>query len=331
MAPAEPGSHEDNPGLGPADQSDPLLVWNNDTRLTNNIDAESDPTMAVDSLDCSFISWYRSGSHWFKRINLLGEDCFSEREICAGQFVAQRSGQYTERLGVDSHDNMHFILNAGGNLGLKYQEFSTSGNPLMQPLDLSGVGANNHTVGMAIGTNNRVYFAYEEDQANFSIIFYVDSDMTVHYGSIIERGVAGIVIGCDSAGNVHVLFRKWDEPSLFYSKFNADGQILIMSKKVLNETVGNGFSDPMPEIAIDYKGNIHLLQASRVNTVRSLSYMMLDNEGNLCVGPDTLTNSASGVTVMMMRSTIRDSIVETQRWFSQIQQYRTVRVLRRIQ
>ena len=269
------------------------LYWQDDKRLTNNGADDGYPTLAVDSFGYSHIMWYRTGTHMYKKIDRYGNEIFTEKTIVSANLPTQHCLQPTERVGIDSQENFHVVWCTQSLWGPMYQKFSSSGNPLCQPINLAPMASSPHVVGIAVGKNNRGYFCYENEGSERIEMAYVDNNFNLHTGYLSTTSGEGVTIGLDKKDQVHIFSKSWSSTGMYHTKFSPEGQVLTPPHKVDTPVSGSGWDSPLPSLAFGSDGAIHVLQASKANGVKALYYTKLDNEGNKLTSDIVVTQNAN--------------------------------------
>jgi len=286
--PSDEGSADGRP-MATADG----LYWQDDRRLTNNGADDGYPTLAVDSFGYSHIMWFRTGSHMYKKIDRYGNEVFTEKTIVSANLPAQHCGQPTERVGIDSQENFHIVWCTQSLWGPMYQKFSSSGNPLCQPINLAPMASSPHVVSLAVGKNNRGYFAYENEGSERIEMAYVDNNFNLHTGYLSTTSGEGCTIGVDKKDQAHIFSKSWSSTGMYHTKFSAEGQLLTSPHRIETPVSGSGWDSPLPSLAFGVDGAIHILQASKANGVKSLYYTKCDNDGNKLTGDIAITLSSN--------------------------------------
>jgi uncharacterized membrane protein len=265
------------------------LYWMDDRRLTNNGGADGFPALAVDSSGNGYVSYYRGGNLYFLKVDRYGNQLFEEKTVAAATVPVQHCGQPTERIGRDAQDNIHLLWSTHDNFGPVYQKFASNANPLTQPIDLSK-GNEPEGMGLAVGTNNRAYFAYGNWTKSTIEMEYIDQNLNLHTGYLAASSGAGVTIGVDRNSSPYVFFRNGTYGGLTFTTFDAGGSLQQSPTNV--STPFNDPALPMPALAFGPDGAVHLLQASSASGVRSLYYTKLAPDGTKLTNDIEITNSS---------------------------------------
>lgn len=279
---------------GRAMATDDGLYWMDDTRLTNNPDTDNHPVLAVDTYGYSHVMWYRSGTHMYQKIDRYGNPAFNERRIATASLPVQHCGQPTERIGIDSQENFHIVWTVrGGMYGPMYQKFSSSGNPMCQPIDLAPMAYAPHVVSVAVGKNNKAYISYENEGSERIELAIIDQNFHLSSGYMSASSAEGATIGVDLKNNPHVVNRAWSTTGLFHTKFNHAGTVIVPNHKIPTPVGGSGWTTPMPYLAFGKDGAVHWLLASTTGKPKSLYYFKTDSRGNKLTNDILITSNAA--------------------------------------
>jgi uncharacterized membrane protein len=269
------------------------LYWKDDFRLTNNPTDDTLPTLVVDSFGNSFVMWYRTGTHYYKKIDRYGNDLFEEKDIVTAAMPTQHCGQPTQRIGIDGQECLHVVWTTQSLYGPMYQKFASNGQPLTQPINLAPMADMPHVVGLAVGKNNRAYFGYENEGSERIEMAYVDSNFNLHTGYLSTTSGEGVTIGLDKKDDPYVFSKAWTGTGMWMTEFSAEGQLLISPTKIDTPVAGSGWDSPLPELAFGNDGAVHLLQASKASGVKSLYYTKLGPDGAKLTTDILLTSSSN--------------------------------------
>ncbi|MEM2976531.1 MAG: CARDB domain-containing protein [Thermoplasmata archaeon] len=256
------------------------LYWKDDFRLTNNPADDGYPTLVTDSFGFSHVMWYRSGGHYYKKIDRYGNELFTEKLVVQAPMPTQHCGQPTERIGIDGQECFHVVWTTNSLYGPMYQKFASNGNPLCSPINLAPMASMPHVVGLAVGKNNRAYLGYENEGSERIEMAYVDANFNLHTGYLSTTSGEGVTIGVDKKDKPHIFSKSWSSTGLFHTRFSAEAVLEVSPHRVESPVAGSGWNSPLPKLAFGWDGAIHMVQASSTAAVKTLYYTKLDNDGN---------------------------------------------------
>lgn len=286
-----------SPEIGSAGTCSPATpdnwYWTNDTRLTDDIIPDGLPALAVDGSGNAFITWDRSGQYMFKKVDRLGNLLLAERRMVPGTLPLQHVGQPCERIGADSHDNIHIVYANTSQNDPAYRKFNSSGAPAGPPLTLTYFASAPHSLSLAVGRNDRAYLAYEDQQDHNIRLAIVSANGEFAANRIVASNGAGVTICLDSKNRPHVFYKSDDTPGLWMSIFSADGAPLQNQTQIPSPVNGSGLESPMTAVTIGGDGAIHLLQASDISGRRTLYYSKLSDNGTKLVNDTVVTHNAT--------------------------------------
>jgi uncharacterized membrane protein len=269
------------------------LYWMDDRRLTNNGGDDTYPTLVVDSFTNSFIMYYRQGTHYYSKVDRYGNQLFEEKTIVTAQMPTQHCGQPTERIGIDGQENFHVVWTTQSLYGPMYQKFASNGNPLTQPINLAPMASNPHVVGLAVGKNNRGYFAYENEGSERIEMAYVDNNFNLHTGYLSTTSGEGVTIGLNKKDYPYVFSKAWSGTGMWMTIFSPEGNLQQSPTKIDTPVAGSGWDSPLPSLAFGSDGAVNMLQASRASGVKSLYYTKLAPDGTKLTNDILLTSSSN--------------------------------------
>ena len=265
-------------------------VLSEEIRLTNDTADDGFPALAVDSYGNSQVLWNRSGTQMRVKIDRQGLQLFNETEVVTAPLPVQHTGQVNERAGVDGQDDFHVLWATRGLYGPWYQIFNPYGDALTQPMNLSPMANCPHAFSMAVGTNDRAYFAYENEVSERIEMAFIDSSLNLHTGYLSTTRGEGVTIGLDRRDCPYVFHRDAISGALSFTKFSPDGQLMASPTRVSATTPGPGM--PMPALAFGADGAVHLLEPSSTGGPRALYYTKLGSDGVRLAGDIPITSDA---------------------------------------
>ncbi|MBM4249095.1 MAG: hypothetical protein FJ149_06615 [Euryarchaeota archaeon] len=269
------------------------LYWQDDRRLTNNGGEDTYPTLVVDTFGNSFVMYYRDRTHKYIKIDRYGNPLFDEKDIVSAQIPTQHCGQPCERIGIDSQENFHVVWTTQTLYGPMYQKFASNGNPLTQPINLAPMASNPHVVNLAVGKNNRGYFAYENEGSERIEMAYVDNNFNLHTGYLSTTSGEGVTLGLNKKDYPYVFSKSWSGTGMWVTIFSPEGQVFQSPTKVDTPVAGSGWDSPLPALAFSTDGACHMLQASRASGIKTLYYTKLGPDGAKLTNDIMLTSNSN--------------------------------------
>jgi len=295
LLPAWPGAGEPMESSTGA-RAGPESIWGPDVRMTQNASEDEFPSLEVDWQNSAHLFWERGGmDRMYLQPAENGSFLTTERSIIKAPPTSQHSGQRTPNMGIDPDFGISVVWTDKGLFGPMYQPFWVNGTPKTAPMDVAPMADDPHTVSIAMGRNGRAYFVYEDVRDGLIEMAYIsenEGSYWLHTGYTAGLYASGSTIGVGCNGNVHVFYKNATQTGLWHTMFSSDGQMMINDKSISTSVAGFGPDSALPQLAFSSDGNIHLLQASRVNGAKSLYYSKLSWDGTNLTDDIRIADSA---------------------------------------
>ncbi|MGQ9582293.1 MAG: COG1470 family protein [Thermoplasmatota archaeon] len=301
LTPSVLGQSEVRENAAPRDMSTPDgLYWCDDKRLTDMATEDRIPQIVVDSVGISHVIWFRgssySGQYMYKKIDRLGNELISEKQIANGQIPEQYSGFQSPSIGIDSNGDFHICFEPGGT-GVAYAKYDKNGNNVVPQKTVPSGAQYPHNPSIAVSRNNMVHIIYEDYRWGYSAegIAYAQLDVN---GNILKDGVRisdpgwyceGSTLTTDYSSNIHATFYA-SNLGVFHGKLDRNGNPLPDAPPTMLYKLGTFWTHGPPYIGADGLGGVHIVfntAGGGTSAAGDLMYMKLSNNGaKLAAGPD---------------------------------------------
>ncbi|MEM2976734.1 MAG: CARDB domain-containing protein [Thermoplasmata archaeon] len=276
------------------------LYWCDDKRLTDHPSEDRIPQIVVDSTGISHVIWFRgssySGQYMYKKIDRLGNELISEKQIANGQIPEQYSGFQSPSIGIDSRGDFHIVFEPGGT-GVAYAKYDKNGNNVVPQYNVPQGAQYPHNPSIAVSRNDLVHIIYEDYRWGYSAEGIAYAQINVD-GTLIKDGVRisdpgwyceGSTLTTDYSSNVHVTFYA-SNLGIFHGKLDRNGNPVPDAPPQMLYKLGTFWTHGPPYIGCDGLGGVHIIfntAGGGTSAAGDCMYMKLNNNGvKLAAGPD---------------------------------------------
>lgn len=250
---------------------------------TQTLFNSTNPSIALDSNDNIHIVWSddrdMNREIYYRKLSSKGETMIS-----ALRLTWSTADSDSPSIISDSDDNLHIIWedNRTGNYEIYYKKVDNNGNTLINDARLSFSLGNSVHPSVDIDREDFIWIVWQNDDGNYNSVYCAkvnkNGELLIGPKQITPEGVNCFYprICLDSENNAHAVyhsFSNWN--NIYYSKINANGEILISHKGIVTEESDQAF----PAIGSDVEDDIYIAWEDNRNGHSEIFLLSLNENG----------------------------------------------------